>query len=112
MKILIYSRWHDIHAAHIDPFRGGELPGHLWRVQIGMVQDMDNAFDVRNLNWLLAQTCEYYDHKNLGNINTEGLAVRILERFTMVSTVCNFKIKLHTITVEEVGVCTVVMEVS
>ena len=96
MKCIIWTAWSDIHAAHTDPFRGGEVHGHLWRVRLGRYQDLDNRADIRSL---LSQ-CQVFagrlDHTNLGSISTEDIALQALS-----------KTDSDIVQVEEVGICLV-----
>lgn len=96
MKYTIFTAWFDIHAAHTDPFRGGEVHGHLWRVRLGAIQDTEKRGDIRMLLNQCRVFCERKDHRNLGAISTEDIAVDAISY-----TDCD------VVQVEEVGICTV-----
>lgn len=100
MRVYLWSTWADIHAAHVDPFTHGEIHGHLWRVRGCVVQDLDNPLDVRVLNAQCRDFALSLDHRNLGAVNTETIAQRAMRLYP----------SWHSVEVEEVGVCSVVME--
>ena len=99
MKCIIWTAWSDIHAAHTDPFRGGEVHGHLWRVRLGIRQDMRNRTDIRSLLSQCQTFAEYLDHTNLGTISTEDIAEQALQNSTA-----------DIVQVEEVGICLVELQ--
>lgn len=99
MKCILWSNWHDIHAAHTDPFQDGSVHGHLWRVRIGARQDLANRQDVRELIDRCATFCRGLDHTDLGTVSTEDIALQAIS-VTGASLA----------DVEEVGICTVCLE--
>jgi 6-pyruvoyl-tetrahydropterin synthase len=96
MQCILWSAWSEIHAAHTDPFRGGSIHGHLWRVRLGITQSLDNRRDVRALLSQCMAFAAQLDHKDLGSVSTEDIALQALE-FTSADMV----------EVEEVGICLV-----
>lgn len=90
----------DVHAAHADPFTpGGGTHGHLWRVSLGVRQDMNARRDVRDLLTALKAFAATLDHTDIGRVSTEDIAVAALRACPMADAA----------RVEEVGVCEVVL---
>lgn len=96
MKCIIWTAWFDIHAAHTDPFRGGSVHGHLWRVRLGKCQDLQDRSDIRILLRQAKRFSESLDHTDLGSISTEDIAEQAIS-----------KTDSDLVQVEEVGVCLV-----
>jgi hypothetical protein len=99
MTCRLFSEWHDIHAAHTDPFRGGAVHGHLWRVRFGVRQALGNRTDVRQLNAQAMAFALQYDHRDIGLMSTEDIALAGQEYA-----------RVDFVEVEEVGVCAVMLE--
>jgi hypothetical protein len=96
MKCIIWTAWFDMHCAHTDPFKGGGIHGHLWRVRLGKNQDLQDRADIRILLGQAKRFSERLDHTDLGTISTEDIAVMALE-----------KTDSDIVQVEEVGICLV-----
>ena len=96
MKCIIWTAWFDIHAAHTDPFQGGGIHGHLWRVRLGKNQDLAGRSDIRILLRQAKRFAERIDHTDLGTISTEDIAEQALS-----------KTDSDIVQVEEVGICLV-----
>lgn len=96
---VLWTTWADIHAAHTDPFQGGQVHGHLWRVRLGIDQDLFSRKDVRSLIEQCKEFADAIDHTNIGEISTEDIALLALQNTTA-----------DRVEVEEVGICSVLIE--